>query len=222
MAYDDMAGKIRAKFPLPPVIDDDTSMENEIARYENFALLPPRLAYVTASNLEVTADMFLDLLHPVDGGLYVSEDLPPIIGPRSWEWMSRMATSCLDLRDDIVERGIDPRPRSTAEEVMLWLAMGEVDEASVRDMFHDENSPFYEDMMSLDEHPEDFTIELVTSDLYEDLDFEMLYDPKFDGIEDVDNPINQMLGIGELLQPDHWFDWFWEPREARELYRVNG
>jgi len=44
--------------------------------------------------------------------------------------------------------------------------------------------------------------------LFEDTDFLMPYSPASGGLDDPADEVNQALGIGENLQPQHWFTRF--------------
>jgi hypothetical protein len=80
-------------------------------------------------------------------------------------------------------------------------------------MLGEAEDPWMEEMFAefidrLRSHPADQDFDLLREVPFQDHDFQMLYDPSRDGIEDPDDPENQFLGIGDNLKPDNWFETF--------------
>jgi len=198
------------------MVPDDPSEEDFDPRNE-FSQCTPRTALVLSVALEVMADWIIDGCdRDEDTGRYTNDELPPIARNRTYEWMARLSNCFLDLRDDILIKGQDPRPLCTGEEVALALAIEYARDDFDSGLFSDEDGEYAAALESLPAHPEDYDWEMLEELLFKDRDFEMLYDAKLDGIEDPECAANKHLGIINL-HPNDWFKWFlWSPGDFRE------
>lgn len=208
--------RVRSSFPLPPVVGDEAD-DAELDKRHVFSTCTPRTALVLAVALEVMSDWIIDGSECDDEtDRYTSDELPPIARNRTYEWMARLSNCFLDLRDDILASGHDPRPLCTGEEVALALAIDYARDTVNEGCFYEEGTEYGDALNSLSQHPEDFDWEMLEEVLFKDRDFEMLYDPKLDGIEDPECAANAFLGCINL-HPDDWFKWFrWSPEDVRE------
>lgn len=119
-------------------------------------------------------------------------------------WRDRALQSFEDLAADIDKLGT-PVPRCTADEVALWLML---DLASGIEEEREAWPELWTMVTELPAHRHDFDWDSLRENLFEDTDFLMLYSPALDGLDDPADEVNQALGIGENLQPQHWFTLF--------------
>ncbi|HZM81713.1 MAG TPA: hypothetical protein VFC19_38830 [Candidatus Limnocylindrales bacterium] len=171
--------------------------------------LTPRTADAIYTALCVLADEAYDDVEehqdaPVDPSddWMVFDRLPRITWRMEAAWRRQFARAADDLSYDL-ERGKWPLPTCTAEEMCLHLA---IEDAGALTESHRHQM--------LPEHDDDYAWDLCSELFFQDHDVLMLFDPRFDGIEDPENEINQRLGIANLRSAD-WFQPF-NNREARD------
>lgn len=185
--------------------------------------LTPRTAEMLYTALENLSDQAYDDVDehgddPVSGknadDWYVLDRLPRITWGMNTDWRRQIAHACEDLARDLVA-GDWPTPRSTAEEMVLHLAI--------------EDAPVYLEMSeedgdarhhALSEHRNDYDWDMCSELFFEDHDVLMLYDASLDGFEDPGNDLNQEYGMGDL-RPAAWFRFFahLEPRDPARGFR---
>ncbi|OPC79548.1 hypothetical protein B4N89_00025 [Embleya scabrispora] len=126
--------------------------------------------------------------------------LPPLTFAANREWRRRMARAFDDLADDL-ERGTWPQPSCTAEEMALHLAIE--DAPSYLDDIDESNDAHGR----LPEHEDDYDWDMCSDLFFQDHDVLMLFNARFDGIEDPAGEVNQHFGIGDLRR-NNWFEPF--------------
>lgn len=195
-----------ALFPL------DQEELNDDAEDEGGWRLTPRTADALYTTLCVLADEAYDDVEehqdaPVDPGddWTVFDRLPRITWRMDAAWRRQIARAADDLTSDL-ERGEWPLPTCTAEEICLHLA---IEDAEAPNESHRHQM--------LPEHDDDYAWELCSELFFQDHDVLMLFDPRWDGIEDPENEINRTLGMANL-RPSDWFQPF-NNRQARDPYR---
>lgn len=177
--------------------------------------LTPRTAEALHAELSLQSDMVYDDVEalgddPVerDNGNYFLSEFPRVTWGQSRKWRRELARACDDLVNDL-EAGMLPRPRCTAEEVVLYLAIqGAPTHVEEYLPEHPEDEHHI-----LPQHPDDYAWEACMDLLYEDHDFLFLYERRFDGIEDPEDETNQLLHIGGSLRPESWFRPFYEDQK---------
>lgn len=179
--------------------------------------LTPRNALLLWNALACRSDFLYDEVDMLGSAPIVApddwpflSDLPRLTWRRDASWRRQVARAADDLRCDL-ESGDWEGPRCTAEEVVLYLA---VREASGFDDSHEEL------LEGLPEHEHDFDWGGFMESAFQDWDFRLLYDPKFDGVEDPAFELNQLNGMASL-HPDDWFEPFSDvtPRDPNRGFR---
>ncbi|MFE2058824.1 hypothetical protein [Streptomyces sp. NPDC059446] len=194
---------------------DDPECEDERCQWQ----LTPRTADVLYTELCVLADQAYDDSgelgdRPVvpdeqDGHWGVFSYLPKLTFAADLQWRRRFARAADDLAGDL-ERGQWPEPTCTAEELALHLA---IRDAGDREVEGDAAG----DHGRLPTHRDDYDFGMCSEVFFQDTDVLMLYNARFDGIEDPDSETNQHMGIGDL-RAAAWFEPFLNV-EARNPHR---
>jgi hypothetical protein len=185
--------------------------------------LTPRTADILHSALSMMADEAYDdvengnraVTGKGDGTWIFFDTFPRVTWQMSGQWRRLMARACDDLAGDL-EAGLQPRPRCLAEEVALILALEK--EAQVHlEMTQDREDDDHE---ALPKHRDDYDWDLCLEILLEDHDVMLLFDPRFDGVEDPDSELNQLQAMGDM-RPQSWFKPFEgeEPRDPDRGFR---
>ena len=112
-------------------------------------------------------------------------------GPVDCMWRRQLARAADDLANDLEKGGL-PEPRCPAEEAVLWLAMRR-EAPAVADL---KKWPISIERWQ-DAH----------SDLVQDWDIALLWDPQMDGREVPTDDLNKAMRIGDY-RPAAWFEWF--------------
>ncbi|MFF8768332.1 hypothetical protein ACF07Q_27780 [Nocardiopsis dassonvillei] len=184
--------------------------------------LTPRTADILHSALSMMADEAYDDVKNGDRPVAGKDDswmffgtLPRVTWQMSAQWRRLMARACDDLAGDL-EAGRQPRPRCLAEEVALFLALE--NEVQVHlEMTQDRED---EDHEALPKHRDDYTWDFCLDILFEDHDVMLLFDPRFDGVEDPDSELNRLQAMGDM-RPQSWFKNFasQDPRDPDRGFR---
>lgn len=179
--------------------------------------LTPRNAFLLWDALSVIADEMYDEIDEVGSATLQDSDvkpwltsLPQITWRRDAAWRRKVAHAADDLRRDL-ETGHFEGPRCTADEVVLYLAVEFVNEDDARD----------QDVLDkLPESAYDEDWDRFVQLAFQDLDFRLLYNPRFDGIEDPDFELNRYQGMANL-SPEDWFEPFGNvtPRDPHRGFR---
>lgn len=140
------------------------------------------------------------------GGLFGA--LPPVTLGQDDNWRRQMARTFDDLASDLAS-GAEVEPRSTGEEMALHLGI-----ARAQALTRNRPRLVTEAVAGLPEHRRDFDWAACSSDLFQDHDVLMLFDPALDGVEDRSSEVNQALGMVNLAAHD-WFTPF-DPDLARD------
>lgn len=167
----------------------------------------PRTADLLSVSLIIAADMAFDELaghgdtDTVDrGGMWNFFDrLPPITWPQDGTWRRQLARACDDLAGDLTA-GRLPVPRCLGEEAALHLAFEDAQERLEERGFLQMSGH-----EALVRARGDYDWNVCARELGLSASFLLLYDPRFDGIEDPGNTDNCRLGLGDL-RPVRWFD----------------
>ena len=140
--------------------------------------------------------------------------LPRITWKMDAEWRRQVGRACEDLTRDLAA-GEWPRPRCTAEEMALHLAIK--DAPGYLEMWQEDMDERHE---ALPKHRDDYNWGMCSELLFEDHDVLMLYDASLDGFEDPGGDLNQENGVGDL-RPAAWFKFFahLEPRDPDRGFR---
>ncbi len=140
--------------------------------------------------------------------------LPRITWGMDAEWRRQFGRACDDLVQDLAV-GEWPRPRCTAEEMALHLAIE--DAPGYLEMWQEAKDERHE---ALPKHRDDYDWGMCSEILFEDHDVLMLYDASLDGFEDPGGDLNQENGVGDL-RPAVWFKFFahLEPRDPDRDFR---
>lgn len=165
---------------------------------DGYRWFTPRLA----ARLWLALELIADERH-LDPDTY-EDRLPPIALARGPELAARLSQACADLRGDI-ERGEPPFPRCTGESVVLGWALGDARDAAAGEETTVEIAGRLVDPLVLtDEDSADPVSDLtgLYDALFQDLDFETLYDPELDGVDASEH--GRQLGM-ESLRPADWF-----------------
>jgi hypothetical protein len=180
-------------------------------------LLTPRTAAVLHGQLEMLADRARDEAEDLGSAPVRSESqgglvfgaLPPLTWQQGAQWRARFVRSFEDLADDLA-RGRWPQPRCPAEEMALHLALRHA--ASV---LEDRPEAAEGQVAGLPVSAYDYDWGSCRDLFFQDEDILLLYDARFEGVEDPETEINQELGIGDY-RPAAWFATFgnMEPRET--------
>jgi hypothetical protein len=194
-----------ALFPLETGEEHDDDAE---------VVITPRTAFLLHAAAAHLSDEAYDDTDPAnqdDSGLFGTY---PRITHREGQRWRRQAARCYDDLAHDLEIGAWPRPTCVGEEIALWKIVGEAEDPWMEEVFAE-----FIDRLPL--HPADRDFDLLREVLFEDLDFQMLYDPSRDGIEDPDDPENRFLGIGDNLKPENWFQTFLDmpPRDPMRGFR---
>lgn len=185
--------------------------------------LTPRTAAVLHTALTLLADhAYDDVGRHGDKPVTAASRVPWMVFDRlprlSWRcdtsWRRRIARAFDDLRTDL-ECGQWPIPRCNGEELALHLA---IEDAPV--LLHDQDEFMADVVAGLPTDPGDCDWERCSEMLFQDHDILLLADASVDGIDDPTNPVNQMVGLGDL-RPDNWFTEFRnvDPRDPRRGFR---
>ena len=185
--------------------------------------LTPRTADMLHTALENLSDEAHDDAdekgdEPVSGknadGWSMFDRLPRITWGMDTEWRRQFGRACEDLARDLAAGGW-PRPRCTAEEMALHLAIK--DAPGYLEMWQEDED---EDHETLPKHRDDYVWHMCSGLLFEDHDVLMLYDATLDGFEDPGGDLNQEYGVGDL-RATAWFKFFahLNPREADRSFR---
>ncbi len=166
---------------------------------DTYRWLTPRLAARLWLGLELIADE-----HSLGTPAY-DDRLPAVALNRGEQFAARISRAAVELRDDIA-RGEPPFPRCTGESVVLgWALQDARDTASGDDETTAEIARQLLDPLALtDEDSAAPASDLhgLYDELFQDLDFEVLYNLELDGIDA--SEAGQQLGM-ESLRPDDWF-----------------
>lgn len=184
--------------------------------------LTPRTADILYSALSMMADEAYDDVEngeqPVidrDDAWVFFSTLPKVTWKMPVQWRRLMARACDDLAGDL-EAGRQPSPRCLAEEIALILALE--NEAQVHlEMTQDREDGDHEE---LPKHRDDYDWHFCLEILLEDHDVMLLFDPRFDGVEDPDSELNRLQGMGDM-RPQSWFRTFAgeDPRDPDRGFR---
>lgn len=158
----------------------------------------PRLA----ARLWLALELIVNERH-LDPDTY-EDRLPPIAHARGPEFAARLDEAGADLRGDI-ERGEPPFPRCTGESIVLGWALGDARDAAAGEETTVEIAGRLVDPLVLtDEDSADPASDLtgLYDGLFQDLDFETLYNPELDGVDASEH--GRQLGM-ESLRPADWF-----------------
>ncbi|UGQ11076.1 hypothetical protein LO772_30415 [Yinghuangia sp. ASG 101] len=168
--------------------------------------LTPRTAHVLTTTLSVLADEAYGDCEE-HGDAPVAEDeswmffdrLPHLTRTQGLPWRRRIARACDDLAGDL-KHGHWPEPRCLAEEVVLDIAL--------------DDAPAYAEMeretgehRRLPKFPDDYDWGECQSILYQDWDFQMLYEDDRNGVAIPDNDLSQAAGTLDT-HADAWFEPF--------------
>ncbi|MFY7069400.1 hypothetical protein ACOQFV_26380 [Nocardiopsis changdeensis] len=188
---------------------------------ESWTLIP-RTADILYSALSMMADEAYDDVNNGDRTVTGKDDawmffdtLPWVTWQMPVQWRRLMARACDDLAEDLAA-GREPRPRCRAEEVALFLALES--EAQVHlEMTQDREDADHE---ALPEHRDDYTWDFCLDILFEDHDVMLLFDPRFDGVEDPGSELNRLQAMGDM-RPQSWFENFGsqDPRDPDRGFR---
>ncbi|QBI56166.1 hypothetical protein EKD16_22065 [Streptomonospora litoralis] len=192
---------------LFPLTDCDCDKE-ECPDCESWTLTP-RTADILHSALSMMADEAYDDMENGDRPVTGMDDAWMFFGalPRfTWKmpvgWRRLMARTCDDLAGDL-EAGHQPHPRCLAEEVVLMLALKNEAQAHW-EMVQDRDDEAHE---ALPKHRDDYDWDFCLEILFEDHDVMLLFDPRFDGVEDPDSELNRLQAMGDM-RPQGWFNTF--------------
>lgn len=149
-----------------------------------------------------------------DGDWSFFDRLPRITWGMDAEWRRQVGHACEDLVRDLTA-GEWPRPRCTAEEMVLHLAIK--DAPGYLEIWKEATDERHE---ALPEHRDDYDWDMCSELLFEDHDVLMLYDASLDGFEDPGSDLNRESGVGDL-RPAAWFTFFahLEPRDPDRDFR---
>jgi len=176
--------------------------------------LSPRNAmalWVVATEMYDFANSDIDEI--CDGGTPIKESfvlrgLPPICRNADKVWLQRFAQCFKDMAEKL-QKGLVPYPTCTGEEVALSLALEVVAAGSLGDHGREaeldmisERDDLVEADALCDRSEVDFDVHYLREILFEDWDYQYLYNMEDDGIED--SEVGAMLGIGNLT-PKKWF-----------------
>ncbi|MFD8909918.1 hypothetical protein [Streptomyces sp. NPDC059575] len=204
-----------ALFPMEPPHCDDPECENEECQWQ----LTPRTADALYTELCVLADQAYDDSEelgdrPVvpdedDGQWGVFAYLPKLTFAADLQWRRGFARAADDLAGDL-KRGQSPEPTCTAEELALHVAMRDArDSVAEGDVTGDHRR--------LPRHRDDYDFGRCSTLFFQDTDVRMLYNARFDGIEERRGETNQHMGIGDLRSAE-WFEPFLNV-QARDPHR---
>lgn len=126
------------------------------------------------------------------GDWWFFDRLPRITWRMGGHWRRQIAHACEDLARDL-EAGQWPRPRSTAEEMVLHLAIE--DAPDYLEMAEDTGDSTHD---ALPKHADDYDWHMCSEILFEDHDVLMLFDPGLDGLEDPNSDVNERAAMGDL------------------------
>ena len=120
------------------------------------------------------------------------------------DWRRKLARAADDLANDL-DAGRLPEPRCIAEEAVLWLAMHREGPAVADVKKWRISQDRWED---------------AHSELVQDWDIALLWDPSMDGREQPDDDLNRRMGIGDY-RPTAWYSTFanMEPRDPGRGFR---
>ncbi|MEU8618590.1 hypothetical protein [Streptomyces sp. NPDC048623] len=194
---------------------DDPECEDERCQWR----LTPRTADLLYTELCVLADQAYDdseelgdrtvVPDEYDGHWGVFSYLPKLTFAADLQWRRRFARAADDLASDL-ERGQWPEPTCTAEELALHLAIRDAADHEVEDDAASDHG-------RLPTHRDDYDFDMCSEVFSQDTDVLMLYNARFDGIEDPDGETNQHMGIGDL-RAEAWFEPFLNV-DARDPHR---
>ncbi|MFC7327095.1 hypothetical protein [Marinactinospora rubrisoli] len=205
-----------------PVVNCECE-EDECPTCESWTL-SPRTADVLHHALATMADFAYDDIQnsggePVtdiaDGNWMFFDRLPVVTWQQSVSWRRQVARACDDLAADLAA-GRWPRPRSVAEECVLYLALVEEAEA----VLEEKEDLDDEDHAELPTHRDDYDWNACLESLFQDTDIALLYDPDMDGLLDPGSEMNRVFGIADM-RPAEWFTPFKnvEPRDPERGFR---
>ncbi|MFG3526584.1 hypothetical protein ACGF8B_07555 [Streptomyces sp. NPDC047917] len=194
---------------------DDPECEDERCQWQ----LTPRTADFLYTELCVLADQAYDdgeelgdrtvVPDERDGHWGVFSYLPKLTFTADLQWRRRFARAADDLAGDL-ERGHWPEPTCTAEELALHLAVRDAADREVEDDAAGDHG-------RLPSHRDDYDFGMCSEMFFQDTDVLMLYNTRFDGIEEPDGETNQHMGIGDL-RAAAWFEPFLNV-DARDPHR---
>ncbi|WP_439946378.1 hypothetical protein [Streptomyces sp. BBFR109] len=167
-----------------------------------------RTSRILSCNLEILADMAHEELDelgdqpisPNSFGIFFAR-LPASTWNQPRRWRRRVLRALDDLNEDIT-LGHPPEPRCATEELALHFAL-----ESASAMTCDEPDLVAEFTQGLPGQQGDYDWDVCSCLLFQDHDVLFLYDPRMQGLEHPDNPLNQRMGIGDL-RPEGWFEEF--------------
>ncbi|WP_380280460.1 hypothetical protein [Kitasatospora purpeofusca] len=196
-----------ALFASEPLHCDDPECEDESCLWQ----LTPRTADLLHAALTVLADEAYDDAAELgderlvegehEGNWGVFARMPKLTFAADLQWRRRFARAADDLADDL-EHGRWPQPTCTAEELALHFALD--DARDLHDELGETDDP---DHTALPVHRDDYDFDACTDMFFQDTDVLMLYNARFDGIEDPDGETNQQIGMGDL-RAAAWFNPF--------------
>ncbi len=134
-----------------------------------------------------------------EGNWGVFARMPKLTFAADLQWRRRFARAADDLADDL-EHGRWPQPTCTAEELALHFALD--DARDLQDELDDTDDAA---RTPLPVHRDDYDFDACTDMFFQDTDVLMLYNARFDGIEDPDGETDQQIGMGDL-RVAAWFD----------------
>ncbi|MFB7596239.1 hypothetical protein [Streptomyces sp. NPDC056160] len=197
---------------------EDPECEDDRCQWQ----LTPRTADLLYTELCVLADQAYDDSEELGDRTVVPDEqeghwgvfsyLPKLTFAADLQWRRRFARAADDLASDL-ERGEWPEPTCTAEELALHLA---IRDAGDRDIEGDAAG----DHGRLPNHRDDYDFDACSEVFFQDTDVLMLYNARFDGIEDPGGETNQYMGIGDL-RAAAWFEPFLnvDARDPRRGFR---
>ncbi|MFE7194353.1 hypothetical protein [Kitasatospora sp. NPDC057541] len=196
-----------ALFAAEPLHCEDPECEDEGCLWQ----LTPRTADLLHTALTVLADEAYDDAEELGDNRLVQDDhegnwgvfarMPKLTFAADLQWRRRFARAADDLADDL-EHGRWPQPTCTAEELALHFALEDA-----RDLREELGDTDDADHAALPVHRDDYDFDACTDMFFQDTDVLMLYDARFDGIEDPDGETNRQIGMGDL-RAEAWFDPF--------------
>lgn len=121
----------------------------------------------------------------------------------TWELSVEHSGTRVEIRADDVPGGLTP-DENAAEEMALWLI---IEDAELRVQHMHDLMP--DQIDGLPEHPDDHTWDDCRDYLFYDRDILFLFNENLAGVEDPDNPMNDIVPDIADYRPKSWFAPFW-------------
>ncbi|MFF3878960.1 hypothetical protein [Streptomyces sp. NPDC001978] len=186
--------------------DEDDEEGNEVLTARTRAVLHLALQELSDQAWQEVSALGDQPLPPGAGGLFGS--LPRVTWHQDGPWRRQVARAFDDLAADCASTA-EVEPRTTGEEMALHLGI-----ARAQDLTHNRPRLVSDAVAALPADRQDFDWDACSDDLFQDHDVLMLFDNKFDGIEDPGNDIHQSMGMVNLA-PNDWFAPF-DPEQGRD------